>query len=158
MAGENQQVTIDMKDLPGILAKAIEGMEFPQIKALKEQMTKVERAQLFPGGDGDLIETCGKSIIDTRYFRKESRRDGGPQDAVALAKGLGSRGSGPWLSLSPAMQKFAMVLKCRGDYNQARSAGLDIHEYGAMVEAENVKVTGPLTTSDARGLVPIEVP
>jgi HK97 family phage major capsid protein len=156
MPGESQQVTIDMKDLPGILAKAMEGMEFPQIKALKDDMARVERAQLFPGGDGTLLETCGKSVIDTRFFRKEYRRDGGPQDAIALAKGLGARGSGPWLSLSPAMQKFAQVLKCRGDYNQARNEGLDIRDYSAMVEAENVKVTGPLTTTDAGVLVPIE--
>jgi HK97 family phage major capsid protein len=156
MPGENQQVTIDMKDLPGILAKAIEGMEFPQIKALKDDMARVERASLFPGGDGALLETCGKSIIDTRYFRKDFRRDGGPHDAVALAKGLGASGGGPWLSLSPAMQKFAQVLKCRGDYNKAQSMGFDIREYSAMVEAENVKVTGPLTTNDAGVLVPIE--
>src|SRR4030042_5327739 len=99
MPGENQQVTIDMKDLPGILAKAMEGLELPQVKEMKDNMARVERAQLFPGGDGTFLETCGKSIIDTRFFHKEYRRAGGPQDALALAKGLGALGSGPWLSL-----------------------------------------------------------
>jgi HK97 family phage major capsid protein len=156
MATENQQVTIDMKDLPGILSEAIKGMEFPQILALKEEMKRVEHATLFPGGDGALLETCGKSIIDTRMFYKDFRQAGGPLDAVSLARGLGSRGNGPWISLSPAMQKFANVLKCRGDYNKAQSMGFDIREYSSMVEAENVKVTGPLTTTDAGVLVPIE--
>jgi len=153
---EKQQVVINMEDLPGILAKAIEGMDFPQIKALKEEMKRVEHATLFPSGDAGLLETCGKSIIDTRMFYKDFRTAGGPQDAVSLAKGLGSRSTGPWISLSPAMQKFAQVLKCRGDYNKAQSMGFDIREYSAMVEVENVKVTGPLTTTDAGVLVPIE--
>lgn len=153
---DEQKVTIDMKDLPGILAEAVKGMEFPQILELKENMKRVERAQLFPGGDGDLLETCGKSIIDTRYFRKENRQEGGPLDAVSLARGLGASARGPWISLSPTMQKFAQVLKCRGDYNKAQTMGFDIREYGAAVEAENVKVTGPLTIADAGVLVPIE--
>lgn len=83
---KDKQVIIKMEDLPKILAEAVKGMEFPQIQALKEEMKRVEHATLFPGGDGTLLETCGKSIIDTRMFYKDFRGAGGPMDAVSLAK------------------------------------------------------------------------
>jgi HK97 family phage major capsid protein len=155
MAGE-QIVTLDMKDLPGILAEAVKGMEFPQILALKEDMKRVERAALFPAGDGTLLETCGKSIIDTRAFHRKERHEGGPMDAIALVRGLGASRTGPWLSLSPLMEKFARIVAVRGDSNKAHALGIDIREYNREVAEANQKATGPLTTTDAGVLVPVE--
>jgi HK97 family phage major capsid protein len=155
MAGE-QIVTLDMKDLPGILAEAVKGMEFPQILALKEDMKRVERAALFPSGDGSLLETCGKSIIDTRAFYRKERHEGGPMDATALVRGLGASRTGPWVALSPIMQKFAKIVACRGDYQKAHGMGIDIREYNSEVAEANQKATGPLTSTDAGVLVPVE--
>ena len=155
------QVVIKMEDLPGIILEAIKGMDIPQIAALREEMKNVHKQALFPAGDGDIFETCGKSIVDLGYYQKQAEKntqrfvDGG-----GLAARLRS-GGGPWLSLSPLMQKFAKIVACGGDFQMVAALGINIAEYNMEAREQyksvfGVKATDFLSTTDVGPLVPTE--
>ena len=154
---QDQEVVLKMSDLVGVINTAIKDMDLPQVAALKGDIEKVQRHQMFPSGDGELLETCGKSIVDTRAFSKTYVRDHRSplMDGVMLAKQLRSFG-GPWLSLSPVMQKFVTVCSVGADYDKARAKGIDMKEFIEEVRVENEKATGPLTSTDVGPLIPIE--
>jgi HK97 family phage major capsid protein len=155
------EVTIKMEDLKGILAEALKGMDLPQIQALRDEISKVQKQALFPTGDGDVFETCGKSVVDLGYYQKQAAAqamrfvDGG-----GLAARMRS-GGGPWLSLSPVMQKFAKIVKAGGDFQKCTALGINIHEYNAEVREQfksifGEKATDFLSTTDVGALVPTE--
>jgi HK97 family phage major capsid protein len=153
-----QKVTIEMKDLKGIIAEAIKGMDIPQIAALKAEIEQVNKRAIFPQSEGDLLESSTKSIIDTSFFNKsyEQRPFGGARvDGDLMGARLRSAG-GPFLKLSPAMEKFADILRCRGRIEKLMEKGININEYNkALIDAEK-KATVGLATMDVGALVPVE--
>lgn len=158
---ESGEVTIKMEDLKGIMAEALKGMDIPGIAALKEQLTQVQKQAMFPSGEGDIFETCGKSVVDLGFYQKQAATQ-----AMRFVDGGGltarlKNGGGPWLSLSPVMQKFAKIVKCGGDYQKVIASGINISEYNDEVRDQykavfGEKVTDFLSTTDAGALVPTE--
>jgi HK97 family phage major capsid protein len=158
------EVTIKMEDLKGILAEAIKGMDLPQIQALKDEISKVQKQSLFPAGDGDIFETCGKSIVDLGFYQKQAVAQvakGLPYaDGISLASRMRG-GGGPWLSLSPTMVKFAKIIKAGCDFQKVGAAGVNIAEYNDEAREQYRKLFGEkatdfLSTTDAGVLVPTE--
>lgn len=155
------EVTIKMEDLKGIMAEALKGMDLPQIQALKDEIGRVSKQALFPSGDGDVFETCGKSVVDLGYYQKQAAAKSmgytGGEGLVAKLR----TGGGPWLSLSPVMQKFAKIVACGGDFQKVAAVGINIAEYNAEVREQHKslfgeKATDFLSTTDAGALVPTE--
>ena len=147
-----------MKDLKGIIAEAIKGMDIPQIAALKAEIEQVNKRAIFPQSEGDLLESSTKSIIDTSFFNKsyEQRPFGGARvDGDLMGARLRSAG-GPFLKLSPAMEKFADIIRCRGRIEKLMEKGININEYNkALIDAEKKSTVG-LATMDVGALVPVE--
>jgi HK97 family phage major capsid protein len=158
MSTEQKKVEFTQEELNKTIVDAIKGMEFPEILALKEEMKRVERAALFPAaGDDGILETCGKSIVDTSvFYKKGHERYGDNMDAAMLARRVRSGSTGPWLSLSPTMERFTQILRKRGDSNNLIASGFDLKEYNKEVLGQIEKATGPLTITDVGALVPIE--
>lgn len=158
MPPEPQKVVIEMKDLKGIIAEAIKGMDIPQIAALKAEIEQVNKRAIFPQSEGDLLESSTKSIIDTSFFNKsyEQRPFGGARvDGDLMGARLRSAG-GPFLKLSPAMEKFADIIRCRGRIEKLMEKGININEYNkALIDAEKKSTVG-LATMDVGALVPVE--
>ena len=158
MDPQEQVVTIKMSDLKGIILEATKGMELPQIAALKAEIENVNKRAIFPHSEGDLLESSTKSIIDTSFFSKQypSQPFGGARvDGELMAARLRSMG-GPFLKISPVMEKFAEVLRARGRIENLLARKIDISEYNRqLIEAEHKQIS-PLSTVDAGALVPTE--
>jgi HK97 family phage major capsid protein len=158
------EVTIKMEELKGIMAEAIKGMDIPQIQGLKDDIERVHKQAMFPFGDGDVFETCGKSIVDLGFYQKQHAFGSLPQNGLIDESKMGARmraTGGPWLSLSPLMQKFAKVVLCGADFQKLGSLGISIPEYNAEVREQHKRIFGEkstteLTTTDAGALVPTE--
>lgn len=158
------KLEIDMKDFKGILEAAIQGSIGTEIEDLKKQMMDVQQKALFKDdGDGQKKETFSGSIIDTGYFKKDlslGRTWGGNQSGADIASKFMSSG-GPFVKLSPAMEKFATIMRFRGDIGAIERKGIfDTKEYRAEIEEQYEKQFGfnvkALTTTDAGALVPVE--
>jgi HK97 family phage major capsid protein len=155
---EAQVVTVKMSDLKGIVAEAIKGMDIPQIAALKAQVEEVNKRAIFPHGEGDLLESTTKSIVDTSYFSKRypSVPFGGARvDGDLLGARLRASG-GPFLKLSPAMEKFADIIRCRGRIEKLMEKGINVGEYNKYIMEMEKKQPTPLTTTDVGAIVPVE--
>ena len=161
---ESSEVTIKMEDLKGIMAEAIKGMDLPQIQALKDEISRVDKRSMFPSGEGDVFETCGKSVVDLGYYQKQNAFGSLPINGLMDENRMGARmraTGGPWLSLSPLMQKFAKIVLCGADFQKLGALGVSIPEYNAEVREQHRKIFGEkstteLTTTDAGALVPTE--
>ena len=161
---EPGEVTIKMEDLKGIMAEALKGMDLPQIQALKDQMAQVQKQALFPSGDGDIFETCGKSVVDLGFYQKQNAFGSLPIKGLMDESRMGARmraTGGPWLSLSPLMQKFAKIVLCGADFQKLGALGVSIPEYNAEAREQHKRIFGEkstteLTTTDAGALVPTE--
>jgi len=156
---EDQQVTIKMSDLKGIIAEATKDMTFPQIEALKAEIAAVNHKAIFPNGEGDLQESVTKSIIDTSFFRKEYSQGGtfggAKVDGETMGANLRAAG-GPFLRLSPAMEKFADIIRCRARMETLMQKGINVNEYNKELMAAEHKTVTPLTTTDVGAMVPTE--
>lgn len=158
MPEEKKTVEIEIDELKGLLAETIKGMTFPQVEALRNEMKVAERKAIFPHLDPSnesIAETCGKSIIDTRAFRGGIKSFDGSMNGYEIARKLHSA-HGPWMHLGPQMEKFAEIIRVRGNADKMRAKGIDIQEYNKEVLDTITKATGPLTLSDVGALVPIE--
>lgn len=135
----------------GALEKAIREGTVQAIKEEVKSALDVEKKEIFTGGDGNLMDKEGKTVIDTSYFYKDySGKKGGQVDGATLGKMLISSG-GPFLKLSPVMQKFAEHCK------QKFSSPFGLQDWNKEVMDWNKKDTMEgLTTTDAGALVPIE--
>lgn len=135
----------------GALEKAIREGTVQAIKDEVKSALDVEKKEIFTGGDGNLMDKEGKTVVDTSYFYKDySTKRGGQVDGATLGKMLISSG-GPFLKLSPVMQKFAEHCK------QKFSSPFGLQDWNKEVMDWNKKGTmGGLTTTDAGALVPIE--
>ena len=141
------QVVIKMEDLPGIILEAIKGMDIPQIAALREEMKNVHKQALFPHGEDGVFETCGKSIVDLEYYQQKSSRSAGRRYFDGAGLVAKQRSGGPWLSLSPLMQKFAKIVACGGDYQRVAALGINIAEYNIEVRKQYEGVFGEKATA-----------
>ena len=165
---ENGPLAIkSMDDLKGIIAEAVKGMSIPQIEALKAEITKVNRDRMFPAGEGDIFETSGKSVVDLGFYQKQAMfgtalGNGAARISSDSALGARLRGmGGPWLALSPTMEKFAKICAVGADFQKIASMGISIPEYNAEVREAYKKTFGEkstdfLSTTDAGALVPTE--
>ena len=135
----------------GALETAIREGTVQTIRSEMKSALEVERKEIFTGGDGSLMDKEGKTVVDTSYFYKDfSNRRGGQVDGATLGKMLMSSG-GPFLKLSPVMQKFAEHCK------QKFSSPFGLQDWNKEVMDWNKKDTmSGLTTTDAGALVPIE--
>ncbi len=123
-----------------------------------------EKVAIFNGGDGDLLDREGKTVVDTSYFYKDYTKGrnrmhitGDPiMDGMALGRKMVASG-GPFLRLSPAMEKFANCLRQGFDVQKLMSQGISIMDYNKEIANWNKKDTlSGLSTTDAGALVPIE--
>lgn len=148
------ELTINVSDLQKIIADLTKN----QIDALRADLLKTDRKNLFPDGDGREVETCGKSIIDSRFFCKSFADERGydhPGDGISMVERFKAFG-GPWKRLSPQMEKFAEVVRCRADLMAMAQKGFDIRSYNEETREFNSKYIKALTTTDAGALVPVE--
>ena len=152
-----QVVQMTPEQLTATVLEVVKGMSIPEVAAMREEMKAIEKRALFPGEDekSGLMETCGKSIIDTSMFYQPYGRSEGKQlNGIQIARQFKSGGRGPWIHLSPQMEKFAEILRVRGRVNKLRK--FDLEEYNKDVLDVITKASGPLTTTDVGALVPIE--
>lgn len=161
---EKGELTIELNDFKGILEQAIQGSIGSEIEDLKKQMTDVQQKALFKDdGDNGKKETFSGSVIDTGFFTKDyaSRRGyGGNLNGSDIASKFMS-GSGPYMKLSPQMEKFVTILRHRGNvYEIERKGFFDLKDYEAEIAEQYLKQFGfdvkALTTTDAGALVPVE--
>jgi HK97 family phage major capsid protein len=142
------------------MTKLEEAIQKGQIDAIKSQIKEaltLERADIFPDSQGRFLQRKG-TIVDTSFFRKDYRSmaGGGMRDASELPFMLASSG-GPFIKLSPAMEKFVECLKLRFDVNRMASKGINFDAYQKEIADWNKKDTATgLTIADAGALVPIE--
>jgi len=155
---EDKKKELTMDDLKAIITESVKGATAAEIATLKAEIEQKTKDLLFPSGDGRYVETHDKSIIDTAFFTKEYRKGerGESLNGKELAEHF-RHGSGPWVKLSPAMEKFAIMLACGGDPMKIISKGLDLKGYNDFIkEAEQKDTATGMTTTDAGALVPIE--
>lgn len=161
---ETGELTIDMKDFKEILETAIQDSVGSEIKDLKNQMTDVQQKALFKDdGEGNEKETFSGSIIDTGYFLKDyaSKRGwGSVQKGSEVCSKFMSSG-GPFVRLSPVMEKFATVMRHRAKFDDIERKGVfDTKDYESEIIEQYEKQFGfnvkALTTTDAGVLVPVE--
>jgi HK97 family phage major capsid protein len=153
---KDQKKELSMDDLKGIIQEVVKTSTKAEVDALRKEMAEKDRQSIFAGDDGRHLETVGKSLIDTSYFAKAYRdKEGREFNGKELAEHF-RHGSGPWVKLSPAMEKFAMVLMCGGDPMKMIARGLDLKAYNDMVLAEQKDTAVGLTTTDVGALVPME--
>lgn len=133
-------------------------------------MLEVERKTFFPSGDGPVGEgnyqMSDGSVIDTSFFMKSYMRGRTVQnDGKMLGSQLRMCG-GPFLKLSPQMEKFAEVLRARGRYSKLMTSGFDMKAYNAGV-FDSMQKSGLVnksagmnegTVADGGALVPVEYP
>jgi HK97 family phage major capsid protein len=162
---------IEIEGLQGMIADAVakdHDSKMAEFRTLISDAVTKERKSIFPDSDGKEVETFSKSILDMDYFRKAHMTRHGQRGGLEKMYGNDSnddfirktfRGNkvGPFIKLSPVMEKFATILKCRGNIYDAASMGIDIKEYNAEVREMNEKIIGKaLTESDAGSLIPVE--
>jgi HK97 family phage major capsid protein len=181
----NKTKTIDPKDLPkppeeytmedikGIMAEVAKTATKEEMLNLKQEIIDVQRKSVFPEtdgafGNGEAESVGGKSIVDTRMFSKSysghalksdqiySSVHPGLPAGMALGRELMANG-GPFKRLSPEMETFAKVLKCRGNIQKAGNMGVDLKEHNATV-ADHLKQSGMNegVVSQGGALVPVE--
>jgi HK97 family phage major capsid protein len=160
--------SITMEDLTGIVQTAVKNATEAEIKDLKKQIDVVNRKAIFPDGNFDPAsgegQAWGGSVIDTSFFNKAyqnasifTKRGIGADNALVMGRQLVGLG-GPFKSLSPEMENFARMIKCKFHGESIRNAGLDVKSYNEKVREQYKAATGLFEGVSADGgvLVPIE--
>lgn len=145
----SKEINISVETLKDMVSK----MTAEQIAAFKKEVNEVNRKAIFPAAEGPLAETATKSVIDTSFFTKQY--PSGVRSGEDMARQLRATG-GPWLKLSPQMEKFAEILRCRGRIEKLLERGINITEYNREIMEIEQKTVTPLTTTDVGALVPTE--
>jgi HK97 family phage major capsid protein len=136
------------------LEKAIREGTLATIQAEMKNALKAEVKEIWDNSDGRIMDKEGKTVVDTSFFQKGfsgMRTTGDPiMDGHSLGLRLAASG-GPFLKLSPIMQRFAE--HCKNRFAKM----YDPTEWNKEVDGWNKKDTmSGLTTTDAGALVPIE--
>lgn len=159
---ELQLVEKDGKTLlnTDLLEKAIKEGMLGVVKAAIQDELKVEKLKIFTGGDKDLLDREGKTVVDTSFFTKKygANRTGDPiVDGSELGKRLAASG-GPFLRLSPAMLEFAECCRVGFDPSKLMGRNINLSDYNKRTADWNKKDTmsSGLSSTDAGALVPIE--
>ncbi len=152
---EEKKLTMDQ--LISIIQEAVKNQTKEQIEALKAEIVQANKEAIFPRSDGRFAETAGKSVIDTSYFFRAFREADSPRELSGpeLAEKFRSSG-GPWLKLSPAMERFAQGCRVGFDPMKMLTLKMDLREYNEAIKEEQKQVATGLTTIDVGALVPIE--
>ncbi len=141
------------------LEKAIKEGTVGAIQAEIKTVLEAERKNIFPGEQGNLLDREGKTVIDTSFFNKQYGKQhitGAILDGKEMAMRLRAAG-GPFLKLSPAMEKFAECARYGFDPNKLSLKGINIKDYNKEIQDWNQKDTATgLSTTDVGALVPIE--
>jgi len=139
------------------LEKAIKEGTVDAIKSEIKAAMEVERKEIFDHQADALWEREGKTVVDTSYFRKRYQaEDGRMLDGKELGLKMATSG-GPFLKLSPAMEKFAQCCRLGFDPNKMAAKGIAVQDYNKEIADWNKKDTATgLTTTDVGALVPIE--
>jgi len=157
---ETTKKELTMDDLKGIIAEAVKNETASGLESLRNEIKEVERKSIFSDAEGKLWQSHTGSVIDTSYFNKDyaTMRFGRKSQMTGeeMAHFLMCSG-GPFVKLSPIMEKFAIILACKGDMDRIRARGINIVDYNREVlEAEKKTAPTSLTVSDAGALVPTE--
>lgn len=145
---KKDEVVINMADLKGIIADAIKGTDIPQIKELKAQIEATEKRAIFPAGDDRFLETSTKSVIDTACFSKSQKHEDGRRMTDGEIAQYMRHTGGPWLKLSPIMEKFAKCLRLGFEPGKLAMAGIDFKSYNAEIKQANLQMGYKTTDSD----------
>jgi HK97 family phage major capsid protein len=139
------------------LEKAITDGQINAIKAEIKSAMEIERATIFSQHNKNEMDVEGKTVIDTSFFTKNFRsKRGGMVDGDTLGRTLAANG-GPFIKLSPAMQKFAECCRLGFDPNKLLAKNITISDYNKEIMDWNKKGTlSGLSSVDAGALVPIE--
>jgi HK97 family phage major capsid protein len=143
------------------VAKTIEYMQAGTLGVIRQEMKDLLQAEvrtIFDDSDGRILGKEGKSVIDTCYFNKDYRAGRrGQMDGGQLASYLAACG-GPWLKLSPAMERFADLVRLRFDPNSIVAKGISMRDYNKEIFDWNKKaaLSGTLVEADVGAIVPIE--
>jgi HK97 family phage major capsid protein len=149
------------------MAAAVKHLHDGDLNIIRSEMKdaiETEKKKLFPSGDGNgILETVHGSVVDTSFFDRKgygARRQGllKGHEVSRMLRGNG----GPFIELSPAMQKFADFIqlgyKCQGNYSKMAAKGFDLQDFNTEMTEWNAKA-GPgvsLTSTDVGAIVPIE--
>lgn len=154
---ENSDVIVTHDQFNNYLKEALAKSDIGLLKEINEKMLNLERKAIFPESDGKEAETLTKSIVNMEALtpRVEFKNIENKIDHVDRFKNYKG---GPFLKLSPIMEKFATIVKYKGDMLACQSAGVDLREYNAEVKEMNAELMGvkALTESDAGAIVPVE--
>lgn len=151
-----EDVVLGIDDFQTYLKGALEKSDIGLLKEINEKILNLERKALFPSDDGKQAETITKSIVNLDAFRPNlGHKSNNGFDHIDRFRNLKG---GPFLKLSPLMEKFATIVKYKGDFSACHNAGIDLREYNAEVKEVNAQFMGTkaLTESDAGALVPVE--
>ena len=160
--------TLTMDDLTGIVQTAVKNATEKEIKELKEQVNAVNRKAIFPDGnfdnDSGQGQGWGGSVIDTNFFNKSyanasiyTKRGMAADNGMVMGRELVGLG-GPYKRLSPEMETFAKMIKCKFHGETIRNAGMDVKSYNDKLREQYKAATGLSEGVSADGgvLVPIE--
>jgi len=152
-------VVLGFDDFNTYLKSALEKSDIGLLKEINEKLLNLERKAIFPSNDGKEAETFGKSIVNMKALTTPNMwssldKNFNPDHIETFRNIKG----GPFLKLSPIMEKFATIVKYKGDYTKCQSVGVDMREYNAEVKEMNANLMGTksLTESDAGAVVPVE--
>ena len=152
--GDKKELT--MEQLSAMIRESVQNLTQEQIETFKKEILQANQNAIFPGSDERFLESAGKSVIDTSYFQKSyERQDHKPLDGKEMAERLRSSG-GPWLKLSPAMEKFAEGCRVGFDPMKMIAQKMDLRDYNDFIRNEQKDIATGLTTTDVGAIVPTE--
>jgi HK97 family phage major capsid protein len=129
------------------------------IRAEMKDALEAEKRKIFPtSADGKVLETATGSIIDTSFFNRKTygERKAESLDGFELGQRMRASG-GPFIKLSPAMEKFAEMVRIGFDGGRMNAKGVNLNDYNKEMMEWNQKTAAySLTTTDVGALVPIE--
>lgn len=161
---------LTMDDLKGIVAQAVKDNTPEVLAAIKKELGSSDAAKLFPGSGGDMSggdqRSFAGSVVDTSFFHKAASPEMKRLSNEDFARNMAYAG-GPFKRLSPEMQTFGQMLKCRGKQSNLMSAGIDVRKWNDqcfdMLKSQiglDYKQAGLSegVVADGGALVPIEFP
>ena len=144
---------ITMDDLTGIIQEAVKNSTKEEIKALKDEMEGVERKQIFTDdadADSEFLQSKNDAVVDTTQFHKGYLLGHDVKSSgTMLGKQIVSNG-GVFQRLSPELETFAKMIKCRFDNRRYADEGVDIKSYTEKIKAD-MKASGMSEGTDADG-------
>lgn len=144
---------ITMEDLQGIIQEVVKTSTAEEIKALKEETESVERKQIFTAdaeADSEFLQSKNDSIVDTtKFYGNYAYGHNVKTSGSILGKQIIENG-GVFQRISPQLETFAKMIKCRFDPSRYAENGIDAKEYKDSIKAD-MKASGMSEGTDADG-------